>query len=48
MDSNITRDATRCNNRDDLLLLSFTLKISIFSEALYSSRTSMIKFLLQK
>ena len=28
-----TRKATRCNNRDDLLHLSFTLKISIFSEA---------------
>ena len=25
-----TRNATRCNNRDDLLHLSFTLKISIF------------------
>ena len=28
-----TRNATRCNNRDDLLHLSFTLKVSIFSEA---------------
>ena len=28
-----TRNAMRCNNRDDLLHLSFTLKISIFSEA---------------
>ena len=28
-----TRNATSCNNRDDLLHLSFTLKISIFSEA---------------
>ena len=27
------RNATCCNNRDDLLHLSFTLKISIFSEA---------------
>ena len=27
-------NAMRCNNRDDLLQLSFTLKISIFSEAL--------------
>ena len=26
-------NAMRCNNRDDLLELSFTLKISIFSEA---------------
>ena len=30
---NTTRNATRCNNRDDLLHLSFILKISIFSEA---------------
>ena len=29
----LIRNATRCNNRDDLLLLSFILKISIFSEA---------------
>ena len=28
-----TRNAMRCNNRDDLLQLSFTLKISIFSKA---------------
>ena len=28
-----TRNAMRCNNRDDSLHLSFTLKISIFSEA---------------
>ena len=28
-----TRNAMRCNNRDDLLQLSFTLKISIFSGA---------------
>ena len=28
-----TRNAMRCSNRDDLLHLSFTLKISIFSEA---------------
>ena len=26
-------NAMRCNNRDDLLQISFTLKISIFSEA---------------
>ena len=31
-----TRNATRCNNRDDLLHLTFTLKISIFSEAIYN------------
>ena len=29
--SHQTRNATRCNNRKDLLHLSFTLKISIFS-----------------
>ena len=29
----ITRNATRYNNRDDLLYVSFTLKISIFSVA---------------
>ena len=28
-----TRNPTRCNNRDDLLHYSFTLKISIFLEA---------------
>ena len=28
-----TRNATRCNNRNDLLHLSLTLKISILSEA---------------
>ena len=28
-----TRNATRCNNRDDLVHLSFILKIPIFSEA---------------
>ena len=32
-----TRNVTRCNNRDDLLHLSFTLKISIFSEATQSN-----------
>ena len=31
--SKLTRNAMRCNNRDDLLHLSFTLKISILSEA---------------
>ena len=29
----LTRNATRCNNRDDLLHLNFILKMSIFSEA---------------
>ena len=28
----ITRNVMRCNNRDDLLNLSFILKIPIFSE----------------
>ena len=28
-----TRNAMRCNNRDDLFHPNFTLKISIFSEA---------------
>ena len=28
-----TRNAMRCNNRDDLLHISFNLKISMFSEA---------------
>ena len=28
-----TRNATHCNNRDDFLHLSFTLKVSIFSKA---------------
>ena len=37
-----TRNAARCNNRDDLANLSFILKV--FSEAyLESSRTSMMK-----
>ena len=38
----------RCSNRDDLLQLSFTLKILIFSEAYKPSRTSMMELLLQK
>ena len=30
----LNKNATRCNNRDDLVhLISFTLKISVFSEA---------------
>ena len=29
-DQKLTRNAMRCNNRNDLLYLSFTLKISIF------------------
>ena len=40
-----TRNATRCNNHDDLLHLGFVLKISLFSGAsLKPSRTSMIEF----
>ena len=31
--TNKARNATRCNNRNDLLHLNFTLKVSIFSEA---------------
>ena len=42
-------NAMRCYNRNDLLELSFTLEISIFSEAyIYPSRTSMMELLLQK
>ena len=40
----LTRNAIRCNNRDDLLRLSFTLKISIFSP----SRRSMMELILRK
>ena len=44
-----TRNATRCNNRDHLLYLSFTLKISIFSGVyILSSRASMMELLLRK
>ena len=44
-----TRKATRCNNRDDLLYLSFNFKISIFSEAyIQPGRTSVMELLLQK
>ena len=32
----ITRNASRCNNRDDLLHLRFTLKISIFPGPIYN------------
>ena len=42
-------NAMRYNNRDDLLQLSFTLKISIFSEVyMQPSWTSMMELLLQK
>ena len=39
----ITRNAMRCNNRDDLLNLSFVLKIQIFSEVFLPSRTYMMQ-----
>ena len=39
----------RCNNRDDLLELSFTLEISIFSDAyIQLSRTSVMQRLFRK
>ena len=39
----------RCNNRDDLFHFSFTLEISIFSEAhIKPSRRSMMKLILRK
>ena len=45
----LQENAIRYNNRDDLLQLSFTLKISIFSEVyIKPSRTSMMELLLQK
>ena len=44
-----TRSAMRCNNREDLLHLSSTWKISKFLEAyIQTSRTSMMELLLQK
>ena len=44
----ITRNATRCKNRDDLLKFSFILKISIFSEVyLEPSRTYAVKLFCQ-
>ena len=46
---NKQENAMRYNNRDDLLQLSFILKISIFSEVYAKpSRTSMMEVLLQK
>ena len=42
-------DAMRRDNRNDLFQLSYTLKISIFSNAyIQPSRTSMMELLLQK
>ena len=43
------KNATRCNNQDDLPHRSFVLKISLFSEAsLELSRASMMQFFLRK
>ena len=39
----ITRNAIRCNNRNDLLNLSFILKFPIFSEVSLPSRTYMVQ-----
>ena len=38
----ITRNAMRCNNRDDFLNLSLILKIQIFSEVYLPSRNYMV------
>ena len=47
--SKTTKNATRSNNRDDLLYVSFTLKMSIFLEAYtYPNRKSMMELLLRK
>ena len=37
----ITRNGMRCNNRDNLLKLSFILKIPTSSEVFLSSRTNI-------
>ena len=39
----ITRTAMRCSNRDDLLNLSFILRIPIFSEVFLPSRIYMLQ-----
>ena len=40
----MTRNAARCNNRDDFANLSFILIVSVFSEAyLEPNQTSMMK-----
>ena len=42
-------NATRCNNRDDLLYFTSILEILIFSEVyIWPSRKSMMELLLQK
>ena len=38
-----TRNATHCNNHDDLLNLRFILKIPIFSEVYLTSRIYMVQ-----
>ena len=44
--ANLTRNATRRNNRDDFLDLSFTIKISIFTEAYIKTiKASIMKLL---
>ena len=39
----ITRNAMRCNNRDDLLNLSFILEIPIFSEVFLPNSVHMVQ-----
>ena len=39
----LTRNAMHCNNRDDLLNLSFTLKIKIYLEVYLPSRAYMVQ-----
>ena len=48
--NNITRNTMRCNNCDDLLYLSFILKIPIFSEVYLPGETYMVQrvFFLRK
>ena len=49
VNSKETRNATSCNNHNNLLHLGFTLKISIFPKAwVKPSRTSTMELLLQK
>ena len=44
----ITRNAMRCNNRYDLLNLSFILKIPTFSKVYLPTRTYMVQLFLRK
>ena len=48
--NNITRNTMHCNNCDDLLYLSFILKIPIFSEVYLPGETYMVQrvFFLRK